>query len=310
MSVLVTGATGFVGGAVVRALLAAGQQVHGLVRDPARAGPLAAAGVHLHRADMLDPGSYAPLVAGRTGVVHTAQLAVGSRFTASAARRIRAADHVMTGALADACRAEGARFVYTSGCFNYGDRGAGWITEQDPFAPSPLGQGHAAEVETLRRRHRDEDLDVVVVAPGFVYGPGGLFVTAFYDQARRNRLRVIGRGDNYWSCIHVEDLARAYVAALATAPAGAEYNVVDDAPLTLRALVDTLTDSLGRPRVGTVPPALMGLLVGRPLVDSLVTSFRMRNAHARAELGWAPRYPAFADGLPPTLAALGASTPV
>jgi nucleoside-diphosphate-sugar epimerase len=310
LSVLVTGATGFVGGAVVRALLADGQEVHGLVRDPARAAHLAAAGVHLHTADMLDPGSYAPLVAGRTGVVHTAQLAVGSRFTASAARRIREADHVMTGALADACRDAGARFVYTSGCFNYGDRGTDRITERDPFAPSPLGQGHAAEVDALRRRHRDEDLDVVVVAPGFVYGPGGLFVSAFYDQARKNRLRVIGRGDNYWSCVHVDDLARAYVAALGTAPAGAEYNVVDDAPLTLRALVDTLTDRLGKPRVGTAPPALMGLLIGKPLVDSLVTSFRMSNAHAREELGWAPRYPAFADGLPPTLAALGASTPV
>jgi nucleoside-diphosphate-sugar epimerase len=249
-------------------------------------------------------------VAGRTAVVHTAQLAVGSRFTASAARRIREADQLMTGALADACLAAGARLVYTSGCFNYGDRGAEWITERDPFAPSPLGEGHAAEVETLRRRHRTDGLDVVVVAPGFVYGPGGLFVSAFYDQVRKNRLRVIGRGDNYWSCVHVEDLARAYVAALAVAPSGGEYNVVDDAPLTLRALVDTLTDQLGRPRVGTVPPAVMGLLIGRPLVDSLVTSFRMSNAHAREELGWAPRRPAFADGLPPTLAALAGSTTV
>lgn len=309
MAVLVTGATGFVGGAVVRALLDAGQEVHGLVRDPARAGHLAAAGVRLHRADMLDPTGYVPLVAGMTGVVHTAQLAVGSRFTASAARRIRDADALMTGALADACRDAGARLVYTSGCFNYGDRGAEWITERDPFAPSPLGAGHAAEVEELRRRHRD-GLDVVVVAPGFVYGPGGLFVSAFHDQLKKDRLRVIGPGTNYWSCVHVDDLARAYVLALSAAPAGAEYNVVDDGPLTLRALVDTLTDQAGRPRVGTVPPVLMGLLIGRPLVDSLVTSFRMSNAHVREELGWAPAYPTFAAGLPPTLAALEASTPV
>jgi nucleoside-diphosphate-sugar epimerase len=306
VSVLVTGATGFVGRAVVDALLVEGHDVHGLVRDPVRAAALGHAGVTLHPGDMLDAASYRPLVGGMEAVVHTAQLAVGGRFTSRNARRIRDADHLMTGVLADACQESGARLVYTSGCFNHGDRGDEWITETDPFRPSPLGVGHAAEVESLRRRHRDDGLDVVVVSPGFVYGPGGLFVSAFYDQAVRGRLRVIGRGDNHWSAVHVEDLARVYAAAVSRAPSGAEYHAVDGAPLTLRTLVDTLTDAMGSARVGTVPPALMGLIIGRPLVDSLVTSFRMGNAHVRDELGWAPSHPTFADGLPSVLASLDA----
>ncbi len=181
--------------------------------------------------------------------------------------------------------ASAKRFVYNSGVFNYGDHGQEWITEATPFTPSRLGMGHAAEVTALWQLHGNQGLDVVVVSPGFVVGPGGLFETSFYDQAQKNRLRVISSGANYWSCIQVDDLAAAFVAALERAPAGEAYNVVDDAPLTLRALVDAITAAMGKPRVGTIPPLLMSLLIGRPLVRSLITSFRASNQRARQELG-------------------------
>jgi len=90
------------------------------------------------------------------------------------------------------------------------------------------------------------------------------------------------------------------------AGSGAEYNVVDDAPLTLRALVDQLTDAAGHKRVGTIPAWLMKPLIGGPLVESLVTSFRVCNERIKSELGWAPRYPSFADGVPEVLRALQA----
>lgn len=304
--VLLTGATGFVGGAVARELLAAGHDLVALVRSPERGRDLAAAGAELAVGDMLAPDTYGPLVERVDAVVHTAQYAVSGRLTAARHARLREADHVMTGTLAAACQRHGKRFVYTSGCFNYGDRGQEWITEDTPFAPSPLGTGHAAEVVALRERHR-AGLDVVVLSPGFVYGPGGLFRTAFWDQAVAGRLRCIGSGANHWSCVHRDDLATAFVTALHDAPSGAEYNVVDGHPLTLRALVDQVTDGMGRERVGTVPPFLMGLIVGRPIVASLTTSFRIGNDRIREQLGWAPRHPAFADGLVPTLAALDAT---
>lgn len=303
--VLLTGATGFVGGAVARELLAAGHELLALVRSPERGRELAAAGAEPVVGDMLDPGTYRPLVDRVDAVVHTAQYAAGGRLTAARHRKLRDADHVMTSALAEACQRGGRRFVYTSGCFNYGDHGSEWITEDTPFTPSPLGAGHAAEVLALRERHR-AGLDLVVLSPGFVYGPGGLFKASFWDQAVANRLRCIGSGGNYWSCVHRDDLARAFVTALHDAPSGAEYNVVDGSPLTLRSLVDRVTDGMGRARVGTIPPLLMGLIVGRPIVDSLTTSFRIGNDRIREQLAWAPEHPTFADGLVPTLAALDA----
>lgn len=314
--VLVTGATGFVGGAVARALLAAGAEVLGLVRSPARARALEAAGAALAVGEMLDPATYTPLVDDVDAVVHAAQASTTGRFgrlTRAAVGRLQAADATMTAAFANACAARGARLVYTSGCFVYGDHGANWIDETTPYAPSPLGEGHAAEAAVLAGRRARGELDVVVLAPGFVYGPGGLFKQAFVDQLDAGRLRVVGRGDNHWSPVHVDDLAAAYVAALTRAPDDpadpAVYNVVDDAPLTLRALVDALTDAVGHRRVGTAPAPLMAALLGGPLVASLVSSFRIRNDRAKAALGWTPRYPAFADGLPHTLAALRGTGP-
>jgi nucleoside-diphosphate-sugar epimerase len=138
----------------------------------------------------------------------------------------------------------------------------------------------------------------VVVAPGFVHGPGGLFKSAFWDQARRGRLRCIGDGHSYGSCVHIDDLANGYCAARERAPADGEYNLVDDAPLRLREFVDLVTDAMQSKRVGTIPPAIMGLIIGKPLVQSLVTSCRVANTEARDHLAWIPAYRAVSDRLP------------
>ena len=166
-----------------------------------------------------------------------------------------------------------------------------------------MGVGHARQARYLDERHHQDGLDVVRLSPGFVYGPGGLFASAFVEQARKGRLRCIGRGDNWWSCVHVDDLAQAYLAALTSAPAGAAYAVVDDEPLRLRELTDLTTDALGGPRVGTAPPFLISLLLGRTLVSSLTTSFRIRGARIRRELGWTPARPRFRDAVADTVAA-------
>lgn len=303
MRVLVTGATGFVGSAVVRALRADGHEVTGLVRDPARAQAVAATGARLHRGDMLDPSSYVPLVSDVDAVVHAAQLAVPARLTAARSRRLFDADALMTRTLATACREHGRRLLYTGGCFDWGDHGEDWIDESTPLTPSPMGVGHARQAMVLDQQHREDGLDVVRLSPGFVYGPGGLFAAAFVDQARRGRLRCIGRGTNWWSCVHVEDLASAYVAALTRAPAGAAYAVVDDEPLRLRELTDLTTDSLDRPRVSSAPPALISLILGRTLVASLVTSFRISGQRIRDQLGWAPARRRFRDEISTTVAA-------
>lgn len=307
MNILLTGATGFVGSAIAAELLRRGHHVTGLVRDPAKARQLAAQGVHLERGDMLAPDTYRPLVVGADVVIHAAQLSVGGRFTRATQRQINEADALMTTTLADECLRHGKKLVYASGCFNYGDHGDAWIDETSAASPSPLGEGHHAMVQYLLDRHQRERLRVTIVTAGFVYGPGGLFKTAFFDQLQKGQLRVIGAGHNYWSPVHVDDLAQAFVLAAEQDHDGQNFNAVDDEPLRLRQLVDTLTDAYGAKRVGTIYPWLMGLLLGGPLIKSLTSSFRVRNAKSKQALGWQPRYATFAAGIGPVLEALRAA---
>jgi nucleoside-diphosphate-sugar epimerase len=71
---------------------------------------------------------------------------------------------------------------------------------------------------------------------------------------------------------------------------GQTYNIVDNRPVRLCELVNTFTDVLGKKRVSSMAPWLLKLIIGAPLVDALVTSFRISNAKAKRELGWQPRY--------------------
>jgi len=158
----------------------------------------------------------------------------------------------------------------------------------------------------LQRMHAERGLDVVRLNPGFVYGPGGLLGSAFVDQARKGRLRCIGTGSNWWSCVHVDDLGRAYAAALTGARPGSYYAVADSDPIRLRDLTDVVTDAMKLPRVGSWPAWLVGLFTGRPLVASLVTSFRVDASRIRTELGWQPGHPSFRESGPAAVRALAA----
>ena len=305
MHILLTGATGFVGSAAVKALLDAGHTVTGLVRNPTKAEALKDLGMNVATGDMLEPQSYIPLVKEVDAVIQAAQLGVSGRMTGKKVEQINHADEVMTLALAQACVDHDKVFIYTNGCFGYGDHGDNWITEETPLSPSPMGVGHAAMVKKLDEMHNKKGLKVIVLTAGFVYGPGGLFKASFYDTLTKNQLRVFGAGENFWSPVHVRDLARAYVTAVESGAYGENFNIVDNEPIRLRGMVDAITDAAGHKRVGTIWPWLLGLMIGPPVVASLTTSFRVKNDKAKDVLGWKPEYRTFHEGVGEVVEELG-----
>ncbi len=145
----------------------------------------------------------------------------------------------------------------------------------------------------------------MIITPGFVYGPGG-FLRDTVEMLARNQYRVIGSGDNYWGLVHIEDLAEVYALALERGSPGENYFVCDDMPLKRREVIDRITKGLSMPRLGRVPRWVVGLWLGFPLVEAITTSIRMRNDFVRQRLGWIPRYPSFAEGLPSVLGELRA----
>jgi nucleoside-diphosphate-sugar epimerase len=208
----------------------------------------------------------------------------------AAHRRLEAA---RASALARDALVSNARLVHVGSAFAWGDHGSSWIDEGTPQHPAPLGAGDADVARSLLALREERGLDVVLVALGLVYGPGGVFERALLDR----RARVVGWGGNYLSCVHVDDGARAVAAALERGAAGTTYLAVDDEPVTQRALADAVADAAGRPRPGTASLSMAAARVGFPLARSLAASQRVRNARAKAELGWAPRFPTVREGV-------------
>lgn len=304
MKVLVIGATGFVGTAIVTALRQSNHEVVGLTHTPTSGAHIEKLGVTLLSGDMLRPDTYVPAVAEVDVVIHAAQYGTHGRLTRRRFAQIEQADEVATHALADACLQHNKKLIYTSGCFNYGDHGDQWITDATPFVPSPLGRGHARMATLLTTYFQQRQLRVVILSPGFVYGPGGLFKQSFYDTYQKGQLHIFGKGQNYWSQVHVADLAAAYLLACASDAYGETFNIVDDEPLQLHTLVDQFTDALEKPHVSSMAPWLLKFFIGGPLVDSLVISFRVKNDKARTVLKWQPYFKTFQEGIPSVIATL------
>jgi nucleoside-diphosphate-sugar epimerase len=304
MRVLVTGATGFIGAAVVRALKRHGHAVLGLVRDPAKAGSLQQAGVLVALGDMWQPASYAPLVAQVDAVIHAAQQKVEGRWTHRRITAMHQSDALMTRTLARACVEQGKPFLYSSGALTHSYPADEWIDETKPARPCLLARGHAEMVTELKELERNQGLRVIILSPGFVYGPGG-FLKMTVEMLQQRRYRVIGTGQNYWSLVHVDDVSEAYTLALERGRPGANYFLADDQPMRRREVIDCVTDALGLPPAGHVPSWLIGLLLGFPLVEAITASQRLRNDRAKRELGWQPHYASFAKGLGAVLREMG-----
>jgi nucleoside-diphosphate-sugar epimerase len=177
-------------------------------------------------------------------------------------------------------------------------RGSGeeWIDESLPPQPCLLARGHLEMEAQLKQMHRDQGLRVVILSPGFVYGAGG-FLKLTCEMLLAGRYRIMGKGDNYWSLVHIDDLGEAYALALERGRAGESYFLADNQPLRRKDVIYLVADSLGLPRPGHVPNWLMRLYLGSALVEAANASIRLRNDKAKMDLGWSPKLATLEQGL-------------
>jgi nucleoside-diphosphate-sugar epimerase len=297
--VLVTGASGFVGHAACRELIARGHDVRALVRRPGSepAGTAAVAG------DLTDAGALASAVraAAPEGVLHLAAEIASQR----SADRVREVNVEGMRRLLEACVADGAPKVVFTSTVVTGEAGGALLVEDEPLpVQTPYGRSKQ-EGEALLLGC---GLPAVVVRPGHVYGPGGWYEHEMLARLRQpGRFAVIGRGDNLWDVIHVDDVARALVDALERAPAGEIYHAADDEPIAYYDFMALSAQALGVGPPRRVPAWVARLAAGSSAVTAVVRSARTSNAKLKRDLGWAPRYPSARDGIPATVAALRAA---
>jgi nucleoside-diphosphate-sugar epimerase len=186
------------------------------------------------------------------------------------------------------------RFVFASTVVT-GEADGRLLREDEPL---PVQTAYGRSKQEGERLLRESDLHGVVVRPGHVYGPGGWYAHEFVRRLQQpGRFAVIGRGDNLWDVVHVDDVAVALADCVERAPDGALYHVADDEPLTYYEFVKLTADALGVGPPRRVPAGLARVAAGRDPVAAVVRSARTSNERIKRELGWQPRFPNAREGI-------------
>jgi uncharacterized protein (TIGR01777 family) len=297
MRVVVTGATGFVGRPLVRALLDAGHAVTAWTRDPARAAEALPAACAVAR---WDGAAAAAGLRAAHAVVHLAGAGIAERrWTAAHKRAVHESRVAGTRALVRGIAAlppaeRPQTLVGASAIGWYGDRGDEVLDESSPpgrgFLPDVC---RAWEAETLAAR--DLGLRVVVLRTGVVLGARGGALRAMLPPFRLGVGGRLGSGRQWMSWIHLDDLVGLYRFALEHAALGGVVNAVAPAPVTNAEFTRALARALGRPAVLPVPALALRVALGEASA-LLLESQRVLPAAARAA-GFAFRHPELSGAL-------------
>jgi len=287
MRVFVTGATGFIGSAVVKELIGAGHQVLGMARSDAGAKLLEAAGAQTLRGDLEDLESLRGGTAATDAVVHTAFRHDWSKFAEACELDKRAIETI--GA---ALRGSSRPFIVSSGVGVAQGRAA---TEDDPPLPSSPSLPRVSEVTAVALMERGVHASVMRLPQVHDTVKQGL-VTPLIAVARAKGVSAyVGEGQNRWPAAHVTDVARLYLLALEKGTAGARYHAVAEEGVALKDIATAIGRGLNVPVI-SIPQehagehfGFLGYFAGR---DPLTSS-----AQTRAKLGWNPTGPSLLTDL-------------
>jgi nucleoside-diphosphate-sugar epimerase len=263
MKALVTGAAGFLGGALARALRARGDAVRVLVRSPVP--ELEALGVEVVRGDLLDEGALTRSCQGREVVFHAAAKAgLWGRPADFEACNVTATERVLAASAASGVRA--LVFTSTPSVVHTG-RDLEGADESLPYATHFTADYPRTKAEA-ERRVRASPVPSVSLRPHLIWGPGDRhLLPRLLDRARAGKLRQVGTRDVLTDTVHVDSCVHAHLLAAAALLEGRVagnpvYFVSDDAPVGLWTMANRLLAAAGGPPVGPPVPAWLASAAG------------------------------------------------
>lgn len=305
------GGTGAVGRPLVSQLVAAGHDVTVFTRAPERVAALGLPQVVAQVGDALNPDDVGRAVQAAQPEVVINQLTNLAQTTSPRAlkRGFAQTSRLRNEASATLVRAAAAagtrRVIAQSIAFAYRP-GPGTRTESDPLWTDAGGQvgtiaGPIAQLESATLGAGG--MEGVVLRYGAFYGPGTYYDSdgAFVTLIKKRRLPIAGEGRGLFGFVHIDDAARATVAALDGATG--VFNVVDDVPAPTSEWIPFVAGLLGAKAPRQLPEAVVRLAAGAYTAYLLCAQPAVSNQRARTELGWAPAFPDWHQGMKAALSA-------
>ncbi len=311
MTMLVTGATGFVGTHLVNELLSRGNKIRALIRNAGKEEELRQRGVEAVVGDLRDPAAMRNAVSDVKVIFHCA-----AASSLCGAQEIRETNQEGLRNLLDAARhARCGRIILLSSVNVYGIKNLTRASEDTPLRRAK--EPHAdikIDGEMIAQEFADEHgLDITILRPGLIYGVGERHLPRLAEAIGRGKFVFIGSRDNIVPLVYVSDMVQAMLLAAEAGQVSRVYNIADGSRTTIGELVDHLAKMLNCPAPTRVLPyivpwfvcTLFGLLgrkgpINRTALRFLGTSRYIDIQRARDELGFEPKVK-LSDGLAATI---------
>ena len=283
MRIFLTGATGFIGSAIVPELIHAGHQVLGLTRSDAGAQSLTAAGAEVHRGNLEDLESLRSGAAKSDGVIHCAFDHDFSNFAENCEKDRRAIE-----ALGSALKGSDRPLVITSGT-GLGNAEPGKPATEDYFNPEHPNPRRSSELAGVAAAERGVNVSVVRLPQ--VHDPlkQGLITYAVAAAREKGVSAYVGDGLNRWPAVHVLDAARLYRLALEKGEPGARYHAVAEEGVPVRDIAEVLGRGMKVP-VASLSPEQAADHFGW-LAQFVAWDMPASSAQTQQQLGWHPAGP-------------------
>ncbi len=281
----VTGASGYLGGAVAARMARAGHEVHGLTRHARSVEALERAGIKPVVGDLAEPETFMGVLKNCDAVVHAAV------DTRAWAERDQAALEAFRAAAQDG---RVRHLLYTSGVWVHGDSAGKVVDETAALEPAEMVRWRVTH-EEIALDLADDEVTVVVFRPAILYGESRGIIGGLFEEARAKRTVTLpGDGSQHWEVVHRDDVAEAYHLALEYARGGERYLLTDEAHLTAGEIGAAIARVTGASLEHQDRAAVVAALGGYG--EALLMSQQVTAARARRELGWVPRHTSLVGG--------------